>query len=149
MMKFQQVFLLLCPLLMFQQDICAAEFESIAFVDSVNGEVMIVSSEIAVKAVQNMKVIPGDSIKTGANSSVGLIFEDDTVVSLGPESEMEVDEFMFNPAERQLSFVARMIKGTFSFITGQIAKLAPQKVILETPGATLGVRGTKFVVEVD
>jgi len=130
-------------------NIYAAEFESVAFVDSVKGEVMIVSSEIAVRAVQNMKVIPGDSIRTGSNSSVGLIFEDDTVVSLGPGSEMGIDEFLFDPAERQLSFVARMIKGTFSFITGQIAKLAPQKVILETPGATLGVRGTKFVVEVD
>ncbi len=147
-MKCLQVFLLLC-LFSVIPNIYAAEFESIAFVDSVKGEVMIVSSEMAVRAVQNMKVIPGDSIRTGANSSVGLIFEDDTVVSLGPESEMEIDEFLFNPAERQLSFVARMIKGTFSFITGQIGKLAPQKVILETPGATLGVRGTKFVVEVD
>jgi hypothetical protein len=147
-MKFLQVFLLLC-LFQVLPNIYAAEFESIAFVDSVKGEVMIVSSQMAVRAVQNMKVIPGDSIKTGTNSSVGLIFEDDTVVSLGPGSEMEVDEFLFDPAERQLSFVVRMIKGTFSFITGQIAKLAPQKVILETPGATLGVRGTKFVVEVD
>lgn len=147
-MKFLQVMLLLCFLVILPNN-CLAEIESIAFVDSVKGEVMIVSSEIAVKAVQNMKVIPGDSIKTGSNSSVGLIFEDDTVVSLGPGSEMEIDEFLFNPAERQLSFVARMIKGTFSFITGQIAKLAPQKIILETPSATLGVRGTKFAVEVD
>ena len=147
-MKFLQVFLLLYLLFVFPT-ICAAEFETIAFVDSVKGDVMIVSSTMSVRAVQNMKVIPGDSIKTGSNSSVGLIFDDDTVVSLGPGSEMEIDEFLFNPAERQLSFVARMIKGTFSFITGQIAKLAPQKVILETPGATLGVRGTKFVVEVD
>jgi len=147
-MKFLHVLVLLC-LFSALPNICAAEFESIAFVDSVKGEVMIVSSAMEVRAVQNMKVIPGDSIKTGSKSSVGLIFEDDTVVSLGPGSEMEVGEFIFNPAERQLSFVARMIKGTFSFITGQIAKLAPQKVILETPGATLGVRGTKFVVEVD
>ena len=126
-----------------------AQFESIAFVDSVKGEVMIVSSEMAVKAVRYMKVNVGDSIKTGADGSVGLIFEDDTVVSLGPDSEMEVVEFLFDPAEHKLSFVARMVKGTFSFITGQIAKLAPQKVQLETPSATLGVRGTKFAVEVD
>jgi hypothetical protein len=147
-MKYLQVFLLL-SLLAFMPDICTAEFEPAAFVESVKGEVTIISSEMTVRAVQNMKVIPGDSIRTGANSSVGLIFDDDTVVSLGPDSEMEIDEFLFDPAERQLSFIARMIKGTFSFITGQIAKLAPQKVILETPGATLGVRGTKFVVEVD
>ena len=147
-MKFLKVFLLL-SFLSILPDVCIAELESIGFADSVKGEVMIIRSKIAVKAVQNMKVIPGDSIKTGSNSSVGLIFEDDTVVSLGPSSEMEIEEFLFNPADRELSFVARMLKGTFSFVTGQIAKLAPQKVRFETPKATLGVRGTKFVVEVD
>ena len=147
-MKFLKVIFLL-SFLSILPNVCIAEFESIGFVDSVKGEVMIVSSKIAVKAVQNMKVITGDSIKTGSSSSVGLIFEDDTVVSLGPGSEMVIEAFLFNPADRELSFVARMFKGTFSFITGQIAKLAPQNVQLETPGATLGVRGTKFVVKVD
>jgi hypothetical protein len=42
-----------------------------------------------------------------------------------------------------------MIHGTFSFITGQIAKLAPEKVKFETPDATLGVRGTKVLVKID
>ena len=147
-MKFLKVIFLL-SFLSILPNVCIAEFESIGFVDSVKGEVMIVSSKSAVKAVQNMKVITGDSIKTGSSSSVGLIFEDDTVVSLGPGSEMVIEAFLFNPADRELSFVARMFKGTFSFITGQIAKLAPQNVQLETPGATLGVRGTKFVVKVD
>lgn len=147
-MKFLKVFFLL-SFLSILPNVCIAEFESIGFVDSVKGEVMIVSSKNTVKAVQNMKVIKGDSIKTGSSSSVGLIFEDDTVVSLGPGSEMVIEDFLFNPADRELSFVARMFKGTFSFITGQIAKLAPQSVQLETPDATLGVRGTKFVVEVD
>ena len=147
-MKFLKVIFLL-SFLSILPNVCIAEFESIGFVDSVKGEVMIVSSKSSVKAVQNMKVITGDSIKTGSSSSVGLIFEDDTVVSLGPGSEMVIEAFLFNPADRELSFVARMFKGTFSFITGQIAKLAPQNVQLETPGATLGVRGTKFVVKVD
>ena len=147
-MKFLKVIFLL-SFLSILPNVCIAEFEAIGFVDSVKGEVMIVSSKSSVKAVQNMKVITGDSIKTGSSSSVGLIFEDDTVVSLGPGSEMVIEAFLFNPADRELSFVARMFKGTFSFITGQIAKLAPQNVQLETPGATLGVRGTKFVVKVD
>lgn len=147
-MKCLRVFFLLTFLSILPDD-CNAEFESIGFVDSVKGEVLIVSSQVTVTAVKNMSIISGDSIKTGSSSSVGLIFEDDTVVSLGPGSEMLIKDFLFNPADRELSFVARMIKGTFSFITGQIAKLAPQNVHLETPGATLGVRGTKFVVEVD
>jgi hypothetical protein len=128
---------------------CFAMVDSVAFVKFVSGEVYLVGGGNEVKAYPNMKVQQGDSIKTGADSSVGLIFEDDTVVSLGPESEMIVKSFLFNPMDRELSFVARMVKGTFSFITGQIAKLAPKKVKLETPDATLGVRGTKFLVKVD
>ncbi len=57
--------------------------------------------------------------------------------------------FSLIPSERELSFITRMIHGTFSVITGQIAKLAPEKVIFETPDATLGVRGTKFLVRVE
>ena len=67
----------------------------------------------------------------------------------GPNSEMSIESFLFNPADKQLSFITRLIRGTFSFISGQIAKLAPKKVILQTPDATLGVRGTKFLVKVD
>jgi hypothetical protein len=96
-----------------------------------------------------MIVVQGNSIKTGANSSVGLLFEDDTVVALGPNSEIKIESYLFNPVDQELSFIARLAKGTFSFITGQIAKLAPQNVKFETPDATLGVRGTKLLVEID
>ncbi len=128
---------------------CLAQSNSIGIVKSVSGEVYLIGSKSSVKAVPNMKIMEGDSIRTGAKSSVGLIFEDDTVVSLGPKSEMVIQTFLFNPMEKELSFVARMVQGTFSFITGQIAKLAPKKVRLETPDATLGVRGTKILVKIN
>ena len=96
-----------------------------------------------------MNIMQGDVIKTGKNGEAGLIFDDDTVVGLGPDSEISIEKFLFDPANRQLSFIAKIIHGTFSFISGQITKLAPQKVKFETPDATLGVRGTKFLVKVD
>ncbi|THB77640.1 MAG: hypothetical protein D6B25_06310 [Desulfobulbaceae bacterium] len=123
-------------------------FQAIGIIKSVEGEVYLISSSTEIQAVSNMKLISGDNIITGNDGSVGLIFKDDTVVSLGPNSQIEVQDFVFNPAEEKLSFAARLVRGTFSFITGQIAKLAPKKVKLTTPDATLGVRGTKFVVEV-
>jgi len=128
---------------------CIAMIESVGFVKSVSGDVFIVSSNVSIRAVPNMKIIQGDSIKTGKKSNIGLIFEDDTVVSIGSNSQIEIQKFVFNPVERDLSFIVRMVKGTFSFITGQIAKLAPRKVKLETPDATLGVRGTKLLVKID
>lgn len=122
---------------------------SIGFVKTITGDVSIGTSSGTEKAFKNMKIEAGDFIKTGSVGSVGLIFNDDTVVSLGPLSEMIIEEFYFNPADNRLSFMARIVKGTFTFISGQIAKLAPQRVRIETPDATLGVRGTKFLVKVD
>ncbi len=126
-----------------------AKIESVGFIKSVSGNAFIMSPSSTVPAVPNMKINLGDSVKTGKESSVGLIFEDDTVVSVGQNSEVKIEEFMFNPIDQELSFVMRMVAGTFSFITGQIAKLAPQRVRFETPDATLGVRGTKLLVKID
>jgi hypothetical protein len=96
-----------------------------------------------------MKVMKGDSVTTGSNGKVGLIFEDDTVISLGSNSRIAIENFLFQPSEKKLSFVARMYQGTASFLSGQIAKLAPQQVQVETPHATVGTRGTHYLVKVD
>lgn len=127
----------------------ASATDTIGIVKSVSGDVYLASSDTNIKAVPNMKINQGDLIRTGPNSNVGLIFEDDTVVSLGSNSEMSIEQFLFDPAAGKLAFVTKLIKGTFSFISGQIAKLAPDQVKLETPDATLGVRGTKFLVKID
>lgn len=136
--------------LLVSSSFCFAKVESAGFVKSVSGEVFITtSSQMTLVAATNMKIMPGDSIRTEAKSSVGLIFEDDTVVSLGPQSEIMIQEFLFNPVDKELSFIVRMIRGTFSFISGQIAKLDSRNVKLETPDATLGVRGTKILLKID
>jgi hypothetical protein len=128
---------------------CLAQTNSYGIIKSVSGDVLICNAQKTIKAVPNMKFVQGDLIKTGTESSVGLIFEDDTVASLGANSEITIENFLFNPVDRELSFVVRLLKGSFSFITGQIAKLAPKNVKFETPDATLGVRGTKLLIEID
>jgi hypothetical protein len=142
-------YILFYIIFLFNDPSAHAQQESAGIIKAVSGDVFITNSQTTVKAVPNMQIIQGDIIKTGANGSAGLIFEDDTVVGLGPNSEMSIESFLFNPVNKELSFIARMIHGTFSFITGQIAKLAPEKVTFETPDATLGVRGTKFLVKIE
>ncbi len=126
-----------------------AQGDPAGIIKAVSGDVFITSAQTTIRAVSNMKIMQGDSVKTGNNGKAGLIFDDDTVIGLGPDSEISIDQFLFDPVNKQLSFITRMIHGTFSFLSGQITKLAPKKVILETPDATLGVRGTKFLVKVD
>ena len=127
---------------------CWAELQTAGIINSVTGDVKVVSAGATTKAAANLKIQVGDSIVTGAESSVGIIFNDDSVVSLGPESKMVVQEFYFDPAADNLSFIAKVLKGTFSYLSGKITQLAPQKVKIETPDATLGIRGTKLLVEV-
>jgi hypothetical protein len=129
--------------------VCAEASVSAGFVASLKGDVVLINSVERVSAEKNMHFRSGDTIRTGEKSSVGLIFKDDTVVALGANSELVVEDFVFNPVEEDLSFITRLIKGSFSFVTGQIGKLAPKKIKVKTPDATLGVRGTKFLVKVD
>ena len=125
-----------------------ADTDPVGIIKAVNEEAFIIRNGNTHAAVPGMKVMEGDLIKTGPGSSVGVIFEDDTVVSMGAESEFVIDEFTFRPVENQLSFVARFIRGTLSFLSGQIAKLSPGSVRLKTPSATIGIRGTHVLVKV-
>lgn len=121
----------------------------VGIVRSVANEAHVLRNATQIPAEINMKIMNGDIIKTGPDGSLGLIFEDDTVVSMGPGSEFIVEDFSFSPADQKLSFVAKMIQGTFSFLSGQITKLAPDAVRLQTPDATVGMRGTHVLIQVD
>ena len=126
-----------------------AALASVGIVRSVSTDAYILRNETSIAAKINMKIMNGDVVKTGPNGSIGLIFDDDTIVSMGPNSEFAVEDFLFNPSEKKLSFVVRMLQGTFSYLSGQISKLVPGAVRLETPDATIGIRGTHVLVKVE
>lgn len=127
----------------------AAGADYVGIVKTLAGDVVVERNSSDIKAEQDMKLMRGDLIRTGASGKVGLIFEDDTVVSLGSNSRMAVENYQFHPAEKKLSFIVRFFRGTASFLSGQIAKLSPAAARVETPHATVGMRGTHFLVKVD
>jgi len=127
----------------------AAAPEHAGIVKSLAGEVAIERNNAPLKAEANMKILKGDHIRTGKNGKVGMIFEDDTVVSVGPNSRIVIEDFLFQPSEKRLSFITRIVQGTVSYLSGQIAKIAPAVVRIETPHATVGLRGTHVLVKVD
>ncbi len=96
-----------------------------------------------------MSVWMGDEISTDSTGSIGIIFIDDTVLSMGPESRFVMSELLFAPAEGKLSFIGRIIQGTIAFLSGQTARLAPDSVRLETPTGMVGVRGTHILIKVE
>ena len=94
------------------------------------------------------KIHEKDVIVTKNSSSVGVIFEDGTIVALGENSVLSVDKYLFKPAKNQFLVDMDMQKGTASFESGKIGKLAPKSVKFRVPEGTVGIRGTKFYVEV-
>ena len=60
-----------------------------------------------------------------------------------------MDEYVFEPQKKKMSMLMRIIKGTASYLSGIIGKQSPDTVKIKTPEATIGIRGTRFLVEVD
>jgi hypothetical protein len=123
--------------------------DSVGNVKTVSGKVSILRNNTAINPASGEKIFLKDVLMTGPDSSVGVVFKDDTLISLGPDSRLLINKFLFSPAENKLSIAVNMLKGTLVYLSGIIAKLAPEAVIIETPVASIGVRGTKFAVKVE
>ena len=118
-------------------------------IKTVKGSAVIVRANQSLSAKIGEKILINDSFKTGPDGSLGMILKDDTLLSLGPNTEVTINEFLFSPAEGKLSLVTRLFKGTVTYLSGIIAKLSPDSVRFETPVGNVGIRGTKFVVKVE
>ena len=121
----------------------------VGLVKSVEGQAFVTRGGETKDVVAGMEIKMGDIVKTGDGGSVGLIFSDDTIISMGPRTELAIEDYLFEPVEGKLAFIARILKGTVSYLSGQIAKLSPKSVELVTPAATIGVRGTHVLIKVD
>ena len=85
----------------------------------------------------------------GADGAVGITFIDNTVMSSGPNSQIMLADYKFNSSNFRGSMLTIMNRGTLSMISGDIARSSPGAMKVKTPTAILGVRGTRFVVEVN
>ncbi len=121
---------------------------TIATVQKVNGTATVVRQGQSLSATVGLEIWQNDTLRTDRDGSISLVFNDDTSLSLGPESVLVIDEFVFAPRQGKFSIVLRMLKGTAAYLSGLISKLAPESARFETPSASIGIRGTKFLVKV-
>ena len=82
----------------------------------------------------------GDVVTTGPDSKVSLVFADGTAFNVSSNARMELNEFVYNPDGKSNSSMFNLVKGTFTFVAGKIAKTGNMR--LDTPAATMGIRGT-------
>lgn len=84
-----------------------------------------------------------------ANGTMRINFIDDTRVELTEQSRLVIDEFVYDPSQDLGSLSMKASLGTVRYASGQIAKRYKQNVKISTPSATIGVRGTDFIMTVD
>ncbi|MEM9632401.1 MAG: VCBS domain-containing protein, partial [Pseudomonadota bacterium] len=92
-------------------------------------------------------VFQGDVVQTAAGSSLVIVFVDETLFSLSAEARMVLDELIYTPNGAGNSMVMNLVQGSFVFVTGQVAPTGNMRV--ETPTATMGIRGTTPIVQID
>lgn len=114
----------------------------------VSGAAFIVRQGATIPAQTGEVVFEADALRTGADGSVGVTLQDDTRLSLGPNSEVRLERFTYAPAAGGLGMVLRFVRGVTAYVSGKIAKLAPDSIRLETPAAIVGVRGTTLIFRV-
>ena len=88
----------------------------------------------------------GDILQTGADGRVGVTFTDGTAFDLSSNARMVMNEFVYDPNSNSNSTLLSLTKGQFTFVAGKIAKSGDMKI--DTPAATMGIRGTTPHVEI-
>jgi hypothetical protein len=99
-------------------------------------------------ATTGQKLQPGDWLVTGKNGRISLTFVDNTRFAIGPNSRVSVSQFEYDRTRQQGSFVTRVDRGSLAVVSGKIAKSRRDAMKVQTPNSLLGVRGTRFIVEV-
>ena len=140
--------ILICSMLL-TTGVWADELPPIGYVKNITGEATVTIMGHIIRAKVGTPIYQSSVLNTRADSSLGITLKDATVISLGPETEFAIDEYVYVPAQNKLKLGARITKGSLNYISGIIAKLQPDAVKVTTPSGVIGVRGTKFVVKVE
>jgi hypothetical protein len=90
-------------------------------------------------------IFQAEVIRTSARSATELVFRDETTITIGPEAQVTLDTFVFDPDPAKAKVVVRQSIGALRFVSGKSANIAYE---IRTPTATIGVRGTVFTVVV-
>lgn len=118
-------------------------------IKTVSGAAFIVRHNATVAARPGAPVFETDALRTGTDGTVGITLKDDTRLSLGPSSEVRLERYLYSPGEGGFAMVLKFARGVAAYVSGRMAKLAPDSIRLETPSAIVGVRGTTVAIRAE
>lgn len=129
--------------------VAMAEDKPIGIIKIAKGDSFIVRKMERTACKIGDSVFQHDVLETGQTGSLGVTLKDNTRLSLGPNSHLTLNEFAFNPRQEEYSFLTEMARGTLMYLSGMMSKLSPESVSVKTPVATVGIRGTRFLIRID
>lgn len=121
-------------------------YAHVAQVVALKGKANIIRDGSILDVKISSKLLELDELKTLENTKIQLLFKDETIVSLGENSNFSIKEYLYEENSRNVKTKFKFTKGFFRVITGKIGKLSPKKFKLETKVASMGIRGTQILL---
>jgi hypothetical protein len=123
----------------------AAAQEPAAMVVAIRGEAAAITpAGVSRKLAIKDPIFQKEIIKTGGRSRLQIMFNDNTIISLGSSSELKVVEHDWNAANQEGRLTTEVKEGAFRVMGGIISKKSPEKLQTRTPAATIGIRGSMY-----
>lgn len=127
----------------------AFALDKIGSIANSQGKATIIRGGNSIAASTGAELMATDTLRTAEASSINVSLADGTRILLGPNSQLLLESYAYNPENKKGNMAFNFAKGTMRMITGAITKNNPeQAAVLKTPAATAGIRGTDFIVEV-
>ena len=124
--------------------------EHAGFMKNVRGDVQLLSAAGVMRPARSGDVVaPIERIVTGKDGAASVVLRDGTTMVLGPSSRLDLKEFSFDATTQDGGMIVSLLRGTLRMITGLIGKSNPDAVRVETQTATIGIRGTDFIVQAE
>ncbi|MCP3873609.1 MAG: FecR domain-containing protein [Desulfobacteraceae bacterium] len=125
--------------------VTAKDLQHAGFVIALRGKVQAVDTDgnTRMLAIKDYIYVE-DTIKTGKRSRLQLMFQDNTIISLGSDSELKIAEYNWNSKTSDGKIVTEVKEGAFRIMGGLISKEAPDKFKTKTPAAVIGIRGSMY-----
>lgn len=120
----------------------------IARVKQSSGAAYVQRNTQKLKPAPGLQLLAGDKLVTGKDGRISATFVDNTRFAIGPNSQIAVSEFQYDRTRQKGSMVTQVDRGSLAVVSGKIAKSDRDAMKVRTPNTLLGVRGTKFIVEV-
>lgn len=121
--------------------------ERVGTFKQMQGDIFMGNEDVRTSPGPGTPLRQGDRVRTGDTGGASIVLKDGTVLTMGPNTTMDLTQFRFDSTTQDGSFLLDLVQGSVRVVTGLMAKINPERFKVRTPTTLVGVRGTDFIVE--